>query len=63
MTITHIVFFYIMPFYNAILAIILVFIASLYFGYLTKVTKQNILICGIIHTLFNYIHFFIYCYF
>ncbi|KZE78877.1 hypothetical protein AV926_01005 [Myroides marinus] len=63
MTITHIGFFYIMPFYNAILAIILVFIASLYFGYLAKVTKQNILICGIIHTLFNYIHFFIYCYF
>ncbi|MDM1368013.1 CPBP family intramembrane metalloprotease [Myroides marinus] len=63
MTITHIGFFYIMPFHNAILAIILVFIASLYFGYLAKVTKQNILICGIIHTLFNYIHFFIYCYF
>ncbi|MDM1405219.1 CPBP family intramembrane metalloprotease [Myroides marinus] len=63
MTIPHIGFLYVMTFPNALLGLVLVFIASLYFGYLAKVTKQNVLICGIVHTLFNYIHFFIYCYF
>lgn len=63
MTSTHIGFFYIMTFPNAILGLVLVFIASLYFGYLARATNYNIILCGVIHTLLNYIHFFIYCYY
>lgn len=63
MVIPHFGFFFIMPLYNALLAIMLVFIASLYFGYVYKVTHQSIVWCIVLHILFNLIHFFINCYF
>lgn len=63
MTIAHLGFFYIMPLPNAILAFIQVFAVSIFFGYISKITNRNILYCSVIHTLFNYIHVAVQCFY
>lgn len=63
MTIAHLGFFYIMPLPNAILAFILVFVVSLFFGYISKITNRNILYCTIIHIFLNYIHVAVQCFY
>lgn len=63
MTIAHLGFFYIMPLPNAILAFVQVFVVSLFFGYISKITNRNILYCTVIHIFLNYIHVAVQCFY
>lgn len=61
MTLAHLGFFYIMPFNNALSAVLLVVISSVLLGLIYTKSNKNIFICIITHILLNYIHVFIHC--
>lgn len=63
MTIAHLGFLFIMPFYNAIFSILLVSLTSLILGIIYTKSNKNILVCILIHILLNFTHVFIHCFY
>lgn len=63
MTIAHLGFLFIMPFYNAIFSILLISLTSLILGIIYTKSNKNIIVCILIHILLNFIHVFIHCFY